>query len=150
MYATEREIRRYDLTSAQTSAAYVSPLPIRNTSTFDIAADGSLLLATIGGVRIVRPDGRTITRFTAPPGGEVAAVAWTHDGSRILVSSRVGPQPFTHAHLVVMGAESGEAVAIPVEGEPIVDLALTPDDSELLLATENSFPSYWMLNGFAR
>jgi Tol biopolymer transport system component len=150
MYATPREIRRYDLATGQTSVAYVSPLPIRNTSTFDIAADGSLLLATIGGVRIVRPDGRVITRYTAPPDGECAAVAWTHDGSRILVSSRVGRQPFTHAYLVVMGAESGEPIAIPIGGEPIVDLALTPDDSELLLATESGVPTVWTLEGFIR
>jgi Tol biopolymer transport system component len=148
LYATQREIRRYDLASGQTSVAYVSPLPLRTTSTFDIAADGSLLLPTIDGVRIVRPDGRTITRYRAPPDGECAAVAWTHDGSRILVSSRIGRQPFTHAHLAVMGAESGEPVVIPIEGEPVVDLALAPDDDELLLATENGVVTLWMLNGF--
>jgi hypothetical protein len=87
-------------------------------------------------------------RYRAPPDGECAAVAWTHDGSRILVSSRVGRQPYTHAYLAVMGAESGEPVAIPIEGEPVVDLALTPDDDELLLATENGVVTLWTLNGF--
>ena len=138
-------MRRYDLSSKTTAVYYRAPVPFNNTSTFDVARDGSLLVPLMNGVHIVRPDGRVLRRFSFP-GGQSTALAWSSDGSRI-VASGITTDP-ARAVVVVMDAESGAPTSLAIDAEPIFDLAVAPDDSELMISAGNQAPQYWLLRHF--
>ena len=91
LYATAQEIRRHEMASDTVSTYYRSPTPLKTSSTFDVAPDGSLLLATMQSVRIVRPDKRVIDRYRIGV-EDCFALAWLRDGSRIVVSGHQAPR----------------------------------------------------------
>lgn len=142
LYAVDRDIRRYDLATDMTGVHYRSASPLRNTSTFDVARDGSLLLPLLNGVHIVRPDGRVTNRYQFS-NGETTALAWTSDGRRIIVSGIAGDAG--RAAIMVMDAEGGEPTPLPMDVEPIFDLAMSAEDDEIFVSAGNQAPQYWLI-----
>jgi dipeptidyl aminopeptidase/acylaminoacyl peptidase len=92
-YAVGSEIRAYDLQLGTSTTFYRSPIRLVDTATFDVSpVDGTLLLPAPGAIVIARAGEAPAFRIVP---GLIASLAWTRDGSRILVSriDRTQPSP---------------------------------------------------------
>lgn len=146
-------IRRVDLVTAQSSVVYQSSAdaPLATDSTnFDVSPDGmaiAFIAQTVSGrsVRLLTlADHRVIDRYTFRH--ECRGVAFSRDGERLLVSG--SDEETMQPSLFVMDIAGGELRPLHAKTEYIVDFSLRHDDRELLLATGNPRPDYWMLRGF--
>ena len=153
-YGSEGSIRRVDLASGDSSVVYQTAGPgfADDLTTFDVSPDGTSIAfpaQTRSGrsVRILRlADHQVIDRYTFEH--ECRAVAFSHDGQRLLVSG--SEEKTLQPSLFVMDLAGGEPRPLNVKTEYIVDFSLRHDDRELLLATGNPRPDVWMLRGVVR
>jgi Tol biopolymer transport system component len=153
-YGGNDSIRRVDLATRESSIVYQSPAnaPIAGDSTnFDISPDGmsiAFIAQLVSGrsVRILRLGERqAIERYTFKH--ECRAVAFSRDGQRLLVSG--SDEETSRPSLFVIDVAGGEPRPLHVKTEYVVDFSLRHDDRELLLATGNPRPDWWMLRGVA-
>jgi serine/threonine protein kinase/Tol biopolymer transport system component len=146
-YAIGDEVRRHDLVTDDVTSVYRSKARLTATATFGVSpTDASLLLPISGAILIVSPDGQTILRSLVS--GLPAALAWTPDGSQIVVST-IGADR-NRASVVVMGAHDGDPVPLEISAEPLTDIAFSPDARELFFAAGNQSPGHWILSGLPR
>jgi Tol biopolymer transport system component len=118
---------------------------------FDVSRDESIALAigAPGGciVRLVK-DQETIDRQRLQFGGECTTIAWSRDGSKLLVG--VLTSPYEPAQLWVMDADHGPPKLISVPTEMISSLSLGADGKTLLFSAGNPFPESWLVSGIGR
>jgi serine/threonine protein kinase/Tol biopolymer transport system component len=152
-YAEGRSIRRVNAATGESSVVYQSSPGASiatDLTTFDVAPDGTAIAfisqsASGRGVRILSlTDGHIIERYTFKH--ECRGVAWSRDGRQLLVSG--SDSQTLQPGLFVMDVAGGQPRPLNVKTEYIVDFSLSHDDRELLLATGNPRPDYWMLRGF--
>ncbi len=141
---------RYDLATSQHTQVYrLEPGSSFSEAGFDaLPADGSLALAVrkpgmIGCIlSILEPSGAFSERETFD--GDCRAVAWTHSGHSILVST---VDSGARASLWKLDRLAGPPVRLPIEAPVFHTLSLSPDDSRLLFAAGNPRASQWKVTG---
>jgi|SoiMethySBSTD1v2_1073268.scaffolds.fasta_scaffold03471_12 serine/threonine protein kinase/Tol biopolymer transport system component len=145
-YLEGGELRRREIDSGTTTAVTKAAGP------FDVSHNGAIaLLVPTPGVgcvlRVLR--GQNVEeRHRFPGGGDCEAVAWSRDGSKLVVSiltSRDAP-----TNLWALNAASGEPVRIAVPTEMITSLSLGVEGSPVLFSAGNPFPEYWLLSGIGQ
>ena len=73
------------------------------------------------------------------------AVAWSRDGSKLLVSAHIRPEE--PAHVWVMDAVAGDPVRTVVPTDSINTLSLRRGDRDLVFSAGNPAPEFWILRG---
>jgi hypothetical protein len=76
------------------------------------------------------------------------AVAWSRDGSTLLVSTVI--RPGEPADLWAMDAVAGDPVRTVLQTDSINTLSMRPGDRDLVFAAGNPTPEFWILRGAGR
>jgi Tol biopolymer transport system component len=140
LYREGPAIVRRNLTTGATTVAYrAEGLGIQWNGGFDVSkTDGALaILATRRGVdgcvvRIADASGAVVDRHVF--GEDCWAIAWSRDGSKILVSTLPNA---IRGNLWSLDRAGGDPVLLPIEAPQFHTLSLDPTDGRLLFTTGN-------------
>ena len=152
-YGEGASIRRVDTVTGESSLVYRSSTDreiATDLTNFDVSPDGTAIVFITQSAAgrtvslLTLADGRLVERHTFRH--ECRGVAWSRDGQRLLVSG--SDEETQRPSLFVIDVAGGGPRPLNIKTEYIVDFSLRHDDRELLLATGNPRPDYWMLRGF--
>ena len=139
-------VHRFDLKTRQTTVFYGGPPPLR-AEVLDVSPRDHRLVGQIPSAQTCRVqaflpgDAGKIVEFDNPT---CPTVRWVGEGPQFLVSLVSSP---TKGEIWLVNAETGERRQLPLETEPLVDLAVSPDRRRLLYSAGNPRPIVWMMSG---
>jgi len=154
LYADGSSLSRVDLRTNVTRVLYRDPsAPMSDVANFDISRlDGSIAFVARHGdhessttLRILRRDGAVVDRYRFR--GECFGVAWSRDGARLLVSAGETGAPGALRTVSVMDALGGEPRPLSPRLQDVNDVSLGPADREMVFASGNPRPEFWVVSG---
>ena len=148
-YQRDNTIRAFEPASGSDAPVYrYTPVTRAVLAGFDVRrSDGAFVIQEpIEGdgrcrVRVVR--GNQVTD-RGELDGTCTAVAWSHDGTRILAATLTNS-----GHLWVFEHEGGEPWRLPLAADVFWDLSVSPDGRELLFSAGNPRPNMVMVRGLS-
>jgi WD40 repeat protein len=151
-YLSQNGIHHFDLGSGTTRPVYrpSPPWSLEETSTFDLSRDGQSFAVAVRSTdikcaaRIVTLAGNV--HDLRPFSGPCRAVAWTADEQSVLAGVH---DPDGSIPVFMVRMYGGEPpVRLQSPRIQVVEIATSPDGSELLLGVGNPRPDVWTLSGF--
>lgn len=148
-YQRDNTIRAFEPASGNDAPVYrYTPVRRAVLAGFDVRrSDGAFVIQEpIEGdgrcrVRVVRGDQVT---DRGELDGTCTAVAWSHDGTRILAATLTNV-----GHLWVFEHEGGEPWPLPLAADVFWDLSVSPDGRELLFSAGNPRPNMVIVRGLS-
>lgn len=154
LYADGGSLWSVDLRTHAARAVYRAPsAPMSELANFDVSRlDGSIAFVarhddpeSSTTLRILRRDGAVVDRYRFR--GECFGVAWSRDGARLLVSAAETPAPGALRTVSVMDAQGGEPRPLSPRLQDVNDVSLGPADREMVFASGNPRPEFWVVSG---